>query len=323
MRIDPALRAPPERFDAFQHAGADAVRAWRECAGSARVLADLARYGEGQALAECRALVATLADPRAFALAALRVGIAVLRAAPLCQLPWRHFSNGVLHSVVLASAERASLSLAVLDGAAWRAARDPQAGEPATFQPGEFNAAVLAGGARGRILRNESSDPARAAIVAEAVALSTGDAYAIDGMHEALMLDAIDDRLVTLRLYRSACGETPARQYDAATGALVRQAAGACGDSRAELAIALLRAMDRTDAAPAIAARTTTGSPEARWQALRECLALDSGTGFAALLEIAETPGDPLAEPARALVDRLALGHPSLAALRRTVLCPA
>ena len=61
----------------------------------------------------------------------------------------------------------------------------------------------------------------------------------------------------------------------------------------------------------------------ARWQALRECLALDSATGFAALLEVAGQADDPLCVPARNLADSLAAQHPALAQMREDLLCRA
>jgi hypothetical protein len=57
-----------------------------------------------------------------------------------------------------------------------------------------------------------------------------------------------------------------------------------------------------------------------RWQALRECLALDTATGFAALGRLAATTDDPLAAPAQALHAQLLERYPALAGVEP---CPA
>lgn len=325
MRTDreiAALRADPAPL----LGAGPAVAAWTADPVVAPAIADLARFADGAGIDRCPALVRLFArgeNADTFATKAALAAVRQMRSASLSLWPWRHFSNGVLHSVTLASAGRASLSLALIDGAAWAVARDPGAPDLAAFQPGLLHAAVVAGSARGRILRNRSDDPVAARIDAESIALAPGTTLAIDGEFEALALDAVGGCLLTLRLYRQPAGDTPARQYDVASGAMVHQAAGDRDDSRAELAMALLRAMGREDAAPTIAARARQGAPAARWQALRECLALDSATGFAALLEVAGQPGDPLAVPAGALAETLSARHPAFALAREGLPCRA
>ena len=115
----------------------------------------------------------------------------------------------------------------------------------------------------------------------------------------------------------------PSREYDLASGALLRQAAGDIRTSRHEAMLALLGRMGRVEAAPVMAAiAREPGDASLRWQALRECLALDSGTGFDALCELAGTVADPLAVPSGALRARLSEEHPALRA-REPTACPA
>ena len=325
MRIDPALAAltadPAPLFGA-----GEAASGWSEHPEVAPVLGELADYGADRSLGECPRLLRLSAGGEqavSFARLAAEAATRHLAEAPLAAWPWRHFSNGVLHSVTLAAAGEASLSLALIDGPAWRAARDPSAPDLAAFQPGSLNAVVVGGAARGRILCNRSEDPAQAQIEARPLTLERGSAFSIAGECEALALDAIDGLLLTLRLYRRPVGDTPARQYDIASGVLVHQASSERRDSQAELMMALLRAMGRSDAAPTLAALALSGAPPARWQALRECLALDSATGFAALLEVAGQADDPLCAPARRLAESLAAQHPALAQMREDLLCRA
>lgn len=328
MRIDPQiakLRHDPAPLLAGAVLTGAAARDWR--ADWAMVLDELAPFGGGAGLGECPGL-AELFDPDAstatnFADEALARMITALRDAPLAPVAWRHFTNGVLHSLVLALAGRGSLSLALLDGAAWTSARDPRGERLVSFQPGEMHVRVLAGGGAARILRNRSDDPRAARIEADPLTLQPGAVYRLDGAREALAIDRIDGALVTLRLHCKPAGASVARQYEIASGALVHQAAGVQDDSRAELAMALLRAMDRRDAAPSFVALARTGEPAARWQALRECLSLDGAAGLAELCRVSESPADPLAGPARALLETLCARDPAFARAREELLCPA
>ena len=97
-------------------------------------------------------------------------------------------------------------------------------------------------------------------------------------------------------------------------GALVHQAAGSPRDSRLELSAALLGRMGRKDAAPLLAAMAEEhGSAALRWQALRECLGLDSAAGFVVLCRLSQNAADPLAAHAGALRAQLLETYPQLA----------
>jgi hypothetical protein len=85
--------------------------------------------------------------------------------------------------------------------------------------------------------------------------------------------------------------------------------------------LAMLGRMGRKDAAPLIAEIAAgEGSPALRWQALRECLALDTQVGFAALSAVAGAAGDPLAANAGALRAQLIEAYPQLQEVEQ---CPA
>ena len=124
-------------------------------------------------------------------------------------------------------------------------------------------------------------------------------------------------------LLRAAADPRPGREYCAASGKLLHQSAGAIATSRQEATVALLGRMGRTDAAPAMAMLATgEGDMSLRWQALREALALDSATGFAALCTIARRGDDALAGQAGALRAQLLETYPELAQLEDKQ-CPA
>ena len=128
-----------------------------------------------------------------------------------------------------------------------------------------------------------------------------------------------------LQLQRSAKKPTPTREYCLKTGALLRQTSGEKSSSQQELAMAVLAAMQRRDAAPVIAKLSETGPDHRRWEAVRQSLGLDPVTGFEALQKIARTETDSLHEHARMVQTQLIEAHPQLAALNRQkeTQCPA
>lgn len=323
MILHPDLRAlrgndAPQRH---AQAGLQAAEAkWREAA-MGEIGRNLERFAAGASLADCAALGPLFAPgegARAFAGAFVKAMIAALRLAPLGHVPARHFTDGVTSTLLLARSARATLALVAVDGAGM-AARAPA--NTVDFGPTETWEHVLAGSAAAERIEARETAPDRVTLDREPVALVPGSLIERNGSHEALQLRAVNGCVVSLRLQRRLdCGE-PTREYALSDGRLVHQAAGDPADSRTELMIALLARMDRTDAAPAIAdIACKPGSSALRWQALRECLALDTATGFEALTRIARDSADPLHPPAGALRAQLTELYPQLGEIDR---CPA
>lgn len=241
-----------------------------------------------------------------------------LRADPLGHVPLRHFTDGVLSTLILARAGNATLALVALDGDGL-ATRPP----PSTvdFNPNESWERVLAGTARAELIDRAHADDRRATLIRRTVELAPGTVIARDGERRSLHVLDVDGCLVTLRLQRRRARAGVTREYRLDDGALAHQAAANPRDSRLELMIALLGRMGRVDAAPLIAdIAGAQGSAGLRWQALRECLALDTLAGFRALCAIADNDADPIAAPAQGLRAQLLDSYPQLAEMRP---CPA
>jgi hypothetical protein len=155
----------------------------------------------------------------------------------------------------------------------------------------------------------------------EQAVLGAGSVAHRNGRDMAQIFIRVPGIAVLLKLQRLDGSGALSCEYALDDGRLVHQAAGTPRDSRLELTAALLGRMGRSDAAPLLAAMAEeAGSPHLRWQALRECLGLDSGTGFAALTAIARRSEDPLAVPAGALRAQLLEAYPQLAEVPA---CPA
>jgi hypothetical protein len=285
------------------------LEAWRAEPATATILAEMAGYGAGAPIARCPALFGLFTEPGSaprLVAGLVRALCVALAGEPFGHPPLRHGFDRGSSTLLLARSGRALLVLHACEPGDRRL-------DVVTFADGERREAVLAGEARGRIVCRRG----RSGVFAERrIALSRGARVALDLREEALQVTAIDRRLVSLRLHRSARNPGPTREYDLSSGALLRQAAGDIRISRQEMMLALLGRMGRVEAAP-LMAEIARGSGDAslRWQALRECLALDTAEGFAALAALAGAARDPLVGPAGSLRAQLLEAHPQLAAL--------
>lgn len=325
MILHPALRAlreddRPQRV--AQAALLDAMQAWRAGADATAVLAGVEAFAQGGELDRQPALAALFhgacGEARRFALDFAAQAIAALRGAPLGHVPLRHFTDGTTSPLLLARTGGTALALIALDGSGL-------AGRPAArtadFAPTDTWEQVLAGEGEAERIVCARTGENEARLERHPVALGPGSISIRDGTREALQVRSVRGCLVTLRLQRRRSDAGPTREYDLASGRLVHQAAGSPRDSRIELAMALLGRMGRIDAAPLLARiACSPGSAALRWQALRECLALDTLAGFRALSALAQDEGDALSAAAGTLRAQLVKAHPQLEALSP---CPA
>lgn len=317
MMIHPDLRAlrdddTPQRI--AQEALVARVSAWREQPHVAAMLGAVKQFARGGDLSDHPEL-ARLFAAEGNAAAELAQDLASVTASALADnwlghAPFRHFTDDTISTLQLARSGYVTLSLVAIDGAGL--ARRPPA-TTADFSPSEVWERVLAGTARAVVIDRGTTLPDRADLSASDVPLRPGSLIVRDARSRHMRLDSVDGCLVSLRLQRRLPDAGPTREYALADGALVHQAAGTPIDSRSELMMALLGRMGRTDAAPAMASiASEPGSTALRWQALRECLSLDTATGFAALGEVARRADDELAAAAGALRSQLIESYPQL-----------
>lgn len=326
MLIHPDLQALRDD-DAPQRQAQTAIRAvheaWRTAGEGDRLERELAAFGAGQHPAELP-LLGSLFDPgepqaaQGFVNRTLAPILALLGAEPLSQAPWRFAMDDAVTSLVLARHDTTALTVQLIDDAAL--ARKPAA-KTVSFLPAETWERVLCGNGAALRIRALCHLPDRARLECTPVSMRMGEVYSRLGTDLAQVLCGFPDALVLLKLQRRLGGGGVVREYRLEDGQLVHQSAGTPRDSRLELAAALLGRMERCDAAPVLAAMAEEqGAQSLRWQALRQCLALDTATGFAALCRIAARAGDPLAGPAGALRAQLLETSPQLAG---ACSCPA
>ena len=320
MRIDPAI-AEMRREPALQRRAQAAMIAagdeWRRQPQITALLGELERFGKGEPLEACPELDAMFTGREAAGelVAALsRRVAAVIEEHAFAQPPFRHGFDGEVATLLLARAGRAQLILHAREPGRWEHAS-------AGYSGALRYEAVLAGAGHARIARIGSARPAT--FRTESLKLEAGTRLALDLSCEALQVLQVERRMVSLRLHRFDAAPLPSREYSLTDGALLQQAAGDMRASRQEMMLALLGRMERREAAPEMAAiACEPGDDSLRWQALRECLALDTEQGFRALSQVARGAGDPLAAPAGALRAQLVEAHPQLLALEDDT-CPA
>ena len=304
-----ALRGDDREARTHRVAMEEALEDCRREPRLAAVLEELLRYGEGGDFAHCPALVA-LFEHTGAARDLLRPLIgrltALHRAYPLAQLAFRHRSQAGAHVLQIAARGHATLSLVL---------QDQDAGAEhiiATFADADQREVVLTGKANACLFEIVAEERDRVILNSVRTELQSGARMKCTGPRQSRLIKPSHDSLLTLRLARTAGRPRPTRRIDVRSGRIVHRASGNAADSRAELAMLLLGRMGRDDALPVLATRTRTGDAQLRWQALRQCLALDAATGLPLLERIAKDHADPLYQAARALLAQLQRERPSL-----------
>ena len=321
MHVNGEIRAlidDPASLRAQQDRHAAAWSRWAGSASAAPLLADFSAFAAGTPLTALPSL-AGLFSPDGAASRAVRglvdALLPALAAAPFGQVPLRHHVGSAATTLMLAREGEASLSLVALDPAGLAKAGPAQS---AAFAPAEEWDVVLAGRGFGRLVEGAGER----GLLQHLVCLEPGLALGRDAVREALLVDRAETTVLLLRLRRLTAANRPVRELDLADGALLHQAEASARESRHEIAVALLGAMGRADAVPSLAeiAQDARHGAMLRWQALRQCLALDTLAGFRALAALACCPDDALAPAAGALRAQLIEQHPVLAGIEP---CPA
>lgn len=315
MRVDPAIQAlrGDRSRQRLAQAGVEGVKsAWLALPRSQRLARDLESYAKGRPLAGCGELSALFDGKQAGLFDRLVEDmLAAIACEPLARVPFRHTCKQGFAALQLLASGGAALSLALYDASAnGMAAR----ARSIAFQDCERHELVLAGSAEIRIVRRSSRPDGGALLDFESRRLGPGSVLSFAGVHSAKLVDRVEVATVILRLGRTPANPCPVEEFDLATGALLHRASGRKAESQRELAMELLGRMGRSDAAPAIERAAMQGSEHLRWQAMRECLALDTARGFALLSRIAADPADGLSAPAGALRAQLVETYPQLEA---------
>lgn len=324
MHVDPridALRGDRIAQRAMQEAVMSAAEDCRREGGLSRVVGELEDYGAGAELAECGALqrlVGAEEAARAVILPMIERLVRQQRETPLAQLSLRHQSGAGFHFLQLAAKGSATLGLALHDGMVPATSH-----VVATFPDADRHEIVLVGGAEIEALRIVTDCGDRVEVDRTARRVGRGDCIVLAGADCSRVVRRVRGCMLTLRLARVGDRPRPTRQVDLASGKVVHKASGNRRESQHEMMVALLGRMKRSDAAPVFADVARSGSDHVRWQALRECLALNTGLGMDLLRTFASDSSDPLHSPARGLLSQLVERYPELEQAEEMLPCRA
>ncbi len=292
---------------------------WRQIDENSQIFDELSRFGRGDDLVDCPALQKEFIDPERaarFVRGLVDSLLPKMTEHPLGQIPFRHQHSGGMAIMQLAAAGEAAISLVMYE-------RRGSGAKPQTicFTDSERHEIALAGTGTLQIARRQNASTERAKLRIQPMEIKAGQSLSLRGMFETKFTDRVESRLVILRLSRTALAPQPSLEFRLSDGSLIHQASGDKRDSGHEMLLSLLGRMGRKDAAPVMAEMVREGSDHLRWQAIRECLALDTAIGFAALCEIAQDPEDSLSAIAGTLRAQLIEAHPQLAVWEES-LCP-
>lgn len=289
-----------------------AIAQWREgaaCKAARAAFADCADAPERAAGAAER----LLADP-GWAAAMLAPLLAALARDPFFEPPFKVHRDALRTGAVLFDCPAASIAASVTSASAM-AARPPATivftGRIAVTRT------IRAGGARLLLWRTNAAGPESSAtnappcIPMASRALRDGGVHRTDGRTHAQLVSAAQTDVVSIVATIRAGAAPLMREYDIASGALVRVASADDRPSRTEMLLRFLRAAGRADAGACFAAASRAREFHLRWAAMREWLALDAGAAAPRLAEMAR--GDPAGEVRRAAAQMLPIVEARLA----------
>ncbi|HEX8261573.1 MAG TPA: hypothetical protein VF547_01735, partial [Allosphingosinicella sp.] len=216
--------------------------------------------------------------------AVIDASLAAAARDPLCRPPLRASRNEVQDGLLLFSHPLLVVQLAVMgaDALAIKRGSDVDA-PPIAFTGQRMLFRFLKGG--NAVLSIWEAPMIGSGFTAKAGArcrlrerrrLADGDSIAFDGRRESFVVERAESDLVYIFASTSLDSSPVATEYDPDSLELIATSSTDDASSRIQMMLALLRTMGRSDAAPLFAARLDAPHFHARWQAMREFLALDA-----------------------------------------------
>ena len=227
--------------------------------------------------------------------ALLTAAISAAAADPFCRPPLRASRNEVQDGLVLFNHPALTVQLAIMSADALaikRRSRDGRASISFTGQRTLFRF-LKGGGATLSVWEAPFIEPGFTAAAGgqcrrrEERRLVDGDMIEFDGRCESFIVDRAASDLVYLFASTPLEASPVGAEYDADTLELIAASSTDDASSRIQMMLALLRTMGRRDAAPLFVERLRSAHFYARWQAMRELLALDAGFALPHLRKMA------------------------------------
>ena len=287
-----------------------AARTWQNSDTVARLSDELRRYGEGGDLGDCpslRDLLSNLESARQFAGGWIGSFLDALRASPLGEVPFRYRQSGGYSTIQLLRSGRATLSLSAYERQS--ATADTQT---ALLVDRDTHELVLFGRAQG-VVHALSEERHPSSIESANVSWSAGNTVKSHA-RRSRQITEVSGSMLVLQLSRASKQPRPTREFDLASGRLVRSASGNQADSRDFLALGVLGVLGHKEAPEVMRALAEdhTREPDLRWEAIRQLLACDLEVGMRVLGAISHDSKDCLHQPASRLRTTLLQHYPQL-----------
>ena len=296
----------------------DTGETMEEVAGRLRRLPCLERLRDGLELARPQGVEAVLALAETFVATpgviseVLGVLIAAARDDPYFRPHFEVASSEVHSGLLLFDRPALSLTLAVMSAdaiAAKRAERKGGAsltftGRRTVFHFLKSGGATLSLWEAPGIGPGFTADSSGRCRFVERLRIEDGQKLDLDGRRFTFIVEEAERDIVFVGAETSLGAGPLSVEYDSATLRFIGASATDEASSRTQMMLALLRMMDRRDAVPLFRDMLRSELFYARWQTMREFLALDPGAALPHLREMAES--DPHVEVRRVAAQTLA-----------------
>lgn len=314
MRVHPdiaALRGDPVAQRRARAAMEAALDGWERDTAVADIKRDFRAFASGTALADLPALASLLTDhsrARDFAAHLVSQFCHALRQERLGEVPFRHRSSEGYARLQIMQTRGAMLSLCVFEPL-----ESATTAQTAQFLDCEMHEIVIAGRAHAMFYRLDDAE----GIAARKEVWEPGQRTTLHPLRDMRQIVRVEHSLLVIQLTRTPERPAPSREYRIADGALLQTVSGDKRASALVMALGVLGALGQARTLDAIVAfaRNRAGDTEARWEAVRQVLAMDAGAGMALLGSLVHDGDDPLAQPATDLAAQLIAAHPQLRAL--------
>ena len=133
-------------------------------------------------------------------------------------------------------------------------------------------------------------------------------------MRDVRHVQTVRSSLSVLQLSRTPESAQPSREYRLTDGALIKTTSGDRRASEQVMALGVLGALGQERALPTMIAFALRGGgdADARWEAVRQVLAMHAQKGMHLLDQLSGRASDPLSNPASRLARQLYDQHPQL-----------
>jgi hypothetical protein len=290
-------KAAREATAAAMRGLAEAIAAIPAFARLKQALRPAAERGAAAVLALARRLV----EDDASIAALLDAAISAAAADPFCRPPLRASRNSVQDGLLLFGDPALTIQIAVTSADALalkRASGEPPQAIAFTGQRSLFRF-VKAGGALLSLWTAPFIGPGFTAAAGgrcrlrERRRLADGDVIELDGRCESFLVDSAESDLVYLSASTPLEAGPVGVDYDPLTLEPIAASSTDDAGSRTQMMLALLRTQERREAAPLFAELLRVRHFHARWQAMRELLALDAALALPHLKRMAEADPHP------------------------------